>query len=208
MGLDYFLCKMGLLKLYPLGCSDGQTLWILDTTLCMLRGNGGQNTVLPPLQSAPPSHNVSPSPAAPLLSHGWDCSRGGKEAPVPVWTRVPEYGHTFTLRPGSWGLPPPHPTVILSTLCCRLKEGLEGGLCVMEGVWLLLSVWASAGLAVRALVLPSFHSRLALFSFFPTFSFSSCLSCVFSQNSYGNRVFSCFLSLPLVCQISCFTNLL
>lgn len=116
---------MDLLKLYPLGCSDGQTLWILDATLCMLRGNGGQNIVLPPLQSAPPSHKVSPSLAAPLLSHGWDCSRRGKEAPVPVWTRVPEYGHTFILRPGSWGSPPTAPSS-LAPCAVGLKKGWKG----------------------------------------------------------------------------------
>lgn len=49
------------------------------------------------------------------------------------------------------------------------------------------------------------HSRVC-FSFFLSIFFSSCLSCVFSQNSYGNGVFSCPPPLPLVCQISCFTN--
>ena len=34
------------------------------------------------------------------------------------------------------------------------------------------------------------HSRVC-FSFFLSIFFSSCLSCVFSQNSYGNGVFSC-----------------
>lgn len=118
--------------------------------------------------------------------------------------------HMFILRPGSWGSPPP-PQSSLAPCAVGFGKGWRGWvasslLVPHSGSCCLLR--ASAGLAVRALVLPSFHSRLALFSFFPTFSFSSGLSCVFSQNSYGNRVFSCFLSLPLVCQISCFTNLL
>lgn len=146
---------MDLLKLYPLGCSDGQTLWILDTTLCMLRGNGGQNIVLPPLQSAPPSHKASPSPAAPLLSHGWDCSRGGKEAPVPVWTRVPEYGHTFILRPGSWGSPPTSPSS-LAPCAVGLKKGWKG-VCVSWRVSLGLCWPGSEG------------SRSSIIPFTPSF---------------------------------------
>lgn len=71
---------------------------------------------------------------------------------------------------------------------------------LQKGIWLPLI----PGLRAQ---LPSLTPLPLCFSFFPFFS-SSCLSRVFSQNSYGNRVFSCPLPLPLVCQVSCLTNLL
>lgn len=119
LGLDYLLCKMGLLKSLP-----------CDIVMDRLLGYWIPPSACSEVMVARTSCCLH---CRPLLScHSFAFPQGGMVlGEVKRLLYLSE--HMFVLRPGSWGSPPP--PVILGTLCCRFREGLEGGLCGMEGGW-------------------------------------------------------------------------
>lgn len=103
LGLDFLLCKMGLLK-PPLGYRDGQTLWLPPTCSVVMVARAQSAVIIVCLSQGAlaSSHPLSclPFPATGLDSVlGWH-SEGGR-TPVPAWTRAPECGNTFLFRPQS-----------------------------------------------------------------------------------------------------------
>lgn len=211
-----FSVETGLLTLYPWAVVMDRLFPSLDITVCVLRGHDSRvqfclhHSPLFPQSQVSPSFMSPPLPPLACQQGGtvlWGGTPGGKEAPVSclrldqsarMWKGIP-------LQTRQLGLTLEKGEVILSTLWCRLGAGLGGCLWGVEG-------------GVESPVIPQggscclLQARLAgqreisfyrhctsipgFVSFLPTFSFSSCLSRVFSQNSYGNRVFSCPLPPP------------